>query len=315
MRAVRLIFCFMAAIISAAQVEAPIENLVVKVWSDRTALYPGDRLLYVASVEHSPDVEFVQDHVRKDQLSLEPFEIKDVKTSSIDLPGGRKMFEVKLLLTTYDVAGPEATVPSFNLFYFRRSQSTSKDNAPAETLAVPPLKIGLRSTVVDPQGTIRDQKPILPVSQKAWMLPAVMGLLGLIAVLAYGSSLVLAWARSGFWKRKMTERIRKKSIRESFDEIRNSPVDSPEGVETFYARASTILRGVAAEQLGDCQGLTPRETQAALQKSGDRSDRAEMLGDLLEQCDLVRYSPGGADSARIRHPEFLQKFANLIERR
>jgi len=315
MRTVRLVVSCMTAIVCTAQVQAPLETMVVKVWSDRTALYPGDRLQYVARVEHSPDVEFVPDHVRRDQLSLEPFEIRDVKTSSTDLPGGRKIFEVRLLLTTYEVNRPDATVPSFNLFYFRRSQSASKENAPAETLAVPPLKIGLRSSIVDPPGTIRDYKPILPDSQTEWMLPGALGLLGVIAVLVYGSSLVLAWARSGFWKRKMTERIRKKSIREWFEEIRNTPVDSPEKVETFYVRASTILRGLAAEQLGDCGGLTPRETQAALQKSGDPSEHSEMVGDLMEQCDLVRYSPDGAESARVRHPEFLQKFSELIERR
>jgi hypothetical protein len=314
LRTVRLVVSLMTAIVSAAQGQRPPEPMVAKVWSDRTALYPGDRLQYVARVEHSSDVEFVEDHVRKDQLSLEPFEIQDVKTSSTDLPGGRKLFEVKLLLTTYEANAADATVPSFNLFYFRKSQSASKENAPAEALAVPPLKIGLRTTIADPPGTLRDYKPILPVSQTEWMLPCALGLLGVIAVLGYAASLVLAWARSGFWKRKMTERIRKKSIRESFEEIRNAPVDSSERIEIFYARASTILRGLAAEHLGDCLGLTPRETQAALQQSGD-SDHAEMVGDLMEQCDLVRYSPDAAESARLRHPEFLQKFADLIERR
>jgi hypothetical protein len=315
MRTVRLLISCMMAMACTAQVQAPPETMSVQVWPDRTALYPGDRLQYVALVEHSPDIEFVQEHVRKDQLSLEPFEILDVKTSSTDLPGGRKAFEVRLLLTTYEVNRPDATVPSFNLFYFRRSQSAGKDNVPAETLAVPPLKIGLRSTIVDPPGILRDYKPILPVSQTEWMLPGLLGMLGVLAVLVYGASLALKWARSGFWKRKMTERIRKKSIRESFEEIRTAPVDSPERVETFYAKAATLLRELAAEQLGDCGGLTPREMQSALQKSGDRGDHAEMVGDLMEQCDLVRYSPDGAESARARHPEFLQKFSELIERR
>ncbi len=314
MRQAALMGCIaMIACVSAVRAAPP--PMAVKVWVDRTALYPGDRLQYVARVEHSADVEFVQDHVRKDQLSLEPFEILDAGTAAGDLPGGRKFFEVKLLLTTYDAVHPDATVPSFNLFYFRHSEAAnSKDTAPAETLSVPGVKIGLRSTMVDLPGTIRDDEPPLPLSGVDWILPAVLGWCGLLGVIAYGSSLGLKWVRSGFWKQKMTQRIRKKSLRESFDEIRQAPVDSPESVETFYSKATTILRGLAGEKLGDCSGLTAREMRVALRESGDSEVHAKAVGDLLEQCDLVRYSADGAQRARGRHPEFLRQFGELIER-
>ena len=289
------------------------ETMAVKVSVDRTALYPGDRLNYVVRVEHSPDVEFVQDHVRKDQLSLDPFEVLTTGTKSGDLPGGRKFFEVTLLLTTYDVVHPNAIVPSFNLFYFRRSQTANKDTTPAETLAVPPLKIALRSTIVDPPGVIRDDKPILPLSRFNWILPAVLGWCGLLAVLIYGLSLGLAYVRTGFWKQKMTQRTRKKSLRESFDEIRQAPVDSPDSAESFYAKASVILRGIAGERLGDCGGLTPQEMQEELRRSGDGPEHAKSVGELLEQCDLVRYSPQGAEVARDGHAAFLRKLTEFIE--
>ena len=291
------------------------EAMEVKVWTDRTALYPGDRLHYIARVEHSSDIEFVADHVRKDQLTLEPFDVLEVSTAAGDLPGGRKYFEVKLLLTTFEVGRTEATVPSFDLFYFRRGQTASKETTPAETLAVPPVKIGLRSTIVDSSADIRDNKAVLPISPLAWMLPGILGLCGLVAVIVYGSSLALAWFRSGFWKRKMGERVRSKSMRESFEEIRGAPLDTRDNVESFYAKASAILRGLAAEQLGDCGGLTPGEVRVALQTSGGRKDRADAVGELMEECDLARYSPHGPDRARARHSEFLRKFEDLVERR
>jgi hypothetical protein len=294
--------------------QAAPETMTAKVWADRTTLYPGDRLQYIARVEHSSDIEFVRDHVRKDQLSLDPFEILNVSTITGDMPGGRKFFEVRLLLTTYDVDHPDATVPSFNLFYFRRGAPADKGTTPAETLVVPPLKIGLRSTLVDPAENIRDYRPVAGVSVTDWMLPGAMGLCGLIAVLLYGSSLALAWARSGFWKRRMTAQIRSKSMKDSFEEIRQLAVDSPENIESFYMQASLILRGLAAERLGNCVGLTPREMKAALQKSDDRGDQAPAVCDLMEQCDLVRYSYDGAERARGGHPEFLRKFEELIER-
>ena len=295
--------------------QAAPEAMAVKVWTDRTALYPGDRLHYIARVEHSSDIEFVQDHVRKDQLSLEPFDVLDVSTTAGDLPGGRKYFEVKLLLTTFEAGRTEATVPSFNLFYFRRGQTASKETTPAETLAVPPVKIGLRSTIVDSSGDIRDNKAVLPISPAAWVLPGVLGLCGLLAVIGYGSSLAIAWFRSGFWKRKMGERVRSKSMRESFEEIRRAPMDTRGNVESFYAKASGILRGLAAEQLGDCGGLTPGEVRVALQRSGCRQELADVVGELMEECDLARYSPDGPDRARARHSEFLRKFQDLVEQR
>ena len=303
-----------AFFLGAVTVHAASDAMAVKVWVDRTALYPGDRVHYVARVEHSPDVEFVQDHVRKDQLALDPFEILGIDTAAGSLPGGRKFFEVRLLLTTYDTGHPDATVPSFNLFYFRRSQTTSKDTAPAETLPVPPLKLGLRTTLVDLPGAIRDEKPPLTFGGADWLVPAVLGVCGLLFVIAYAASLALAGMRAGFWKKQLDKRTRQKSIRESFDEIRQAPVDNPQSIEAFYSRASSILRGLAAERIGDCAGLTPRETQLALQKSGEREDQAAAVGELLEQCDLVRYSPEGAQRASGRHPEFLRRFGELIER-
>jgi hypothetical protein len=289
--------------------------MALKVSVDRTALYPGDRLNYLIRVEHSSSIEFVQDHVRKDQLSLEPFEVLGVSTAAGDLPNGRKFFDVKLLLTTYDAGHPDVAVPSFNLFYFKREQGTNKDTTAAETLAVPPFKIGLRSTLTDPPGNIRDSKPVLPVSQIEWILPGILGVGGLVAVLIYASWVGLAWARSGFWRHKTSESVRKKSTRDSFDEIRQAPLDTLENVDSFYARASAILRGLAAKQLGDCRGMTAREMQAALEKSGRGEDHAMALGDLMEECDLVRYSPHGAERARDRHSEFLRKFEAIVERR
>jgi hypothetical protein len=315
MRAVLLSCLYIAIICGATASQAAPETMAVKVRVDRTALYPGDRLNYIVRVEHSSGIEFVQDHVRKDQLSLEPFEILNVSSATGDLPGGRKFFDVKLLLTTYAASHPDAAVPSFNLFYFRRGQTANKETTPAETLTVPPLKIGLRSTLVDPPGNLRDGKPVLPVSQIDWMLPGILGLCGLVAVIVYASSLALAWVRSGFWKRKMSESVRKKSMWDSFEEIRQAPLDSPESVESFYAKASAILRGFATEQLGDCGGLTPREMQTALGMPGSREDHAAAVGDLMEQCDLVRYSPDGTERARACHSEFLRKFEELVERR
>lgn len=289
-------------------------SMAVQVWADRTTVYPGDQFHYVTRVEHPADIEIVKDRLQKDQLSLEPFRILNIAVDSGNLSAGRRYFEVKLLLTTYALGNGEATVPSFNLFYFRRRNLHGNENTAAETLPVPALTVGLRSTIVDPDGGIREKKPVLSTPRQDWLWPTVAGLTGLLAVVVYGCRMMLAWARSEFWQRRRAERSRKKSLQESYEEIRQVPVDSPENVETFYARASTVLRGLAAERLGDCGGLTPRETVEALQRSGDSADHATALGDLMEECDLARYSPDGAIRAQGRHCDFLRKFENLVAR-
>jgi hypothetical protein len=287
----------------------------VTVRTDRTALYPGDRLEYIVRVEHPADVEFVGEHLKKDQLTLDPFELLSVASVSGDLPHSRKFFEVKLVLTTFDVSHTEATIPSFNLFYFRRTPATSKEDSPAETLAVPPLKIGLRSTLVDPEGSLRDSRNALAVRKAEWMLPAILGWCGLVAISVYLAWLGVAWARSGFWRQRTVERSRKRSMEDSLEEIRQAQMDSPEDVENFYRRASDILRSLAAEKLGDGAGLTPRETETALLAAGAEDAQAKVIGELMKQCELFRYAPDGLGKGQAMRPEFLRKFEELTERR
>jgi hypothetical protein len=308
-----IVYCLLLWCPGAAETGRRAIDLKVSV--NRTALYPGDRLEYVVRAEHDPSIEFVQDHVRKDQLNLDPFEILELSTTAGNLPAGRKFFELRLLLTTFDTGHPEVTIPSFNLFYFGHGDPQGKENAPAEMLAVPPLKIGLSSTLVDNDSGIRNSKPGLRISQLAWILPGLLGLCCLIAVAAYLIAVLLVWAKSGFWKRRMTEHMTRKSVRESLEEMREAPVDSAENVLRFYGRASEVLRGVAAERLGDCSGLTPDEMQAALLAAGDRESHAERLTRLMEQCDLVRYSPNGHGRGLDQRSEFLRKFEELAEER
>ena len=142
----------------------------------------------------------------------------------------------------------------------------------------------------------------------------IAGWCGLAAIAGYAVWLAVIQIRSGFWKQRIAERVRKKSLQESVEEIRQTPAESAADVEDFYRRAAEILRGIAAEKLGDGAGLTPRETQAALRAAGAEERRAAAIGELMEQCDLIRYSPGGLEQGRRVRPEFLLKLAELTER-
>ena len=150
---------------------------------------------------------------------------------------------------------------------------------------------------------------------RTWLVPEVLGLLGFAVLAGCAAWLAAAQVRSGFWKRKLAERARKKSLGETLQEIRQASAESPQELEAFYKKAADILRALAAEKLGDGAGLTGREMEAALRKAGAGERQAATMGELLEQCDLVRYSPGGLELGQRVRPEFLRKFEELAEHR
>lgn len=301
----------LCVVLLTALAPAAPEPFDLQVRTNRTALWVGDRMEYIVRVEHDASIEFVRDHLKKEEMNLQPFELLEVTSAAGSLAQGRKFLEVRLLVTIYDVSHTEATLPAFNLFYFRQAKAQAKDDSPAEMLTVPPLTIGLRSTVVDPAAGIRDHKDVLGVRTANWLLPQILGLCGLAVIAVYVAWLAVARMRSGFWKKKMAERSRKKSLWESLQEIRQSPSESPEDLENFYSKASEILRGIASEKLGDGAGLTPREMEARLRTAGVAERQAVMLGGLLEQCDLIRYAPDGLEQGRRARPEFLRKFEEM----
>jgi hypothetical protein len=289
----------------------------MKARTSRTAIWVGDRLDYVVRIEHSPAIEFVLDHLKKEEMNLQPFELLDVSTASGQLPMGRRFFEVHLRLTIYDTGHADAVIPSFNLFYFRQGQAAgkAKDDTPAEILPVPPFPVGIRSTLTDTTTGIRDQKDPLPIRMRTWLWPGLLGLCGIALLAGYGTWIAMVQIRSEFWKHKLAERARKKSLSESLQEIRSAPAESPEELAAFYKKAADVVRGLAAEKLGDGAGLTARELETELKKAGAGERQATAMSYLIEQCDLVRYSPGGLEEGRRLRPEFLRKFEELAEYR
>ncbi len=290
----------------------------VKARTDRTAVWVGDRLGYVIRVEHDATVEFVRDHLAKEELNVQPFELIGVSVSSGAMAQGKRFYEVHLDLSYYEGGKTETAIPAIRLFYFRTGPAPTpgrKEETPAEILTVPAFPVGVRSTLVDPGTSIRDQKSVVPVRMRAWIVPGVLGALGFLVLAAWMAWLAAAQVRSGFWKEKMAERARKKSLSETLEEIRQQPAESPQELEAFYKKASELLRAMAAEKLGDGIGLTGRETEAALKKAGAHESQAVTLGELLDQCDVVRYAPDGLDQGRRMRPDFLRRFEELTEHR
>jgi len=290
--------------------QAADSSISIRTHVNKTALYPGDRLEYEVSVEHPASIEFIADHLKKDQLSLDGFEVVDVTNMTSTFSGG-KLFQVKFLLRTFDISGAVATIPSFDLYYFRRGSGQDANNAQAETVTVPATAIALRSTLPGPNASIRDSKPLLAVSSAAWLVPGAVGACALIAVIVWLLSLVVTRLRLGSSKQRAKDGVHRQSLAERLDEIRALEVDSSEDVERFYRQASDLLRGLT----GNGAGLTPQETELALRNGGGSERRAAAVGALLEQCDRIRYAPGGLEKGLNQRSEFLRKLQELAGER
>ncbi|MCU1275796.1 MAG: hypothetical protein JWO48_3227 [Bryobacterales bacterium] len=308
----RGVFCLL--LLSGLIEGATGEPWTLQATTSRTALWVGDRFEYVVRVEHRPELEFVGDHLKKEELNLQPFEVLNAVTSTGISPRGLKYFELRLELTTFAVNAPEISIPPITLFYFRKGQAQNKEDAPAESLHVPAFPMAVRNTVLDLSQGIRDGMAPLIVNRMAWLIPSILGFCGLAAIAIVGGRLAMSQIHSGFWKRKRAELTRKKSLTDSMQEIRRTPADTAEELESFYNKASDILRGLAAEKLGDGAGLTPLELKNELVAAGDSERHASGLSELLAQCEIIRYAPDGMQQARDRHSEFLSKFEALTER-
>src|SRR3990170_540493 len=143
-------------VISASVFSAEQPFIDVRVQTDRSALWVGDRFHELITVVHDPQVRFVMDNLEGSTVNLEPFEILDLQYHEVPSADGRQKLEIVLLLTTYEAEAREIQIPSINLFYFIDSATSANSDRTAETLTVPAATVVLQSTVPQNVASIRD---------------------------------------------------------------------------------------------------------------------------------------------------------------
>lgn len=282
--------------------------------ASQTAIWVGDRFEYTIRVQYGEGVEFVADHLKKEELNLQPFEVVNAAvTTGTAQAGGQKFLELKLLLTTYAVnPAAELQIPPVTLFYFKQGgQSPRRDDTPAETLVVPAYRIAVRNTVIDASTGLRDRRdplPIRPISLWLWSLLGWTGLALILAAVLWKASQEY---RARTWQNLQVARDRSRKLREAVEHVRQMPVANDREMSAFYDEASEVLRGLAAERLDQDRGLTPDELRTALVRAGDSETHAQILAALVEICDETRYAPNGLEYGKAKHAEFLRKFEEL----
>lgn len=283
---------------------------------DRTAIWVGDLFHYTVKAVHDPAIEIVIDNLKKENVNLAPFVVREIAVRQGSFGANKNVTEVKFLLTTYESGQVELKIPSFPLYYFTRTAGArlAGDSA-AESVPVPVTKVGLRSTLTSDNPRLRDSREIWQVTRLRWMIPLALGLAGLIwLALQLGRRL---WSSTHQEKpviRRLSRRARQRMMRDFLRQAQTIGKDSPAEQQRYYAEVSQFLRGYLSESLEiDAASLTAQEIDSALREQGQNGLSAPVKN-ILERCEQVLYSPQGLELAERWRDEVqgeLGKFADL----
>ena len=277
---------------------------------DRTAIWVGDSLEYTIQVIHPRSVQFVVDDLKKENLSLPPFVVRDIRAEERDWRDDKKLLEVVLLLTTYESGKSDLLVPPVALYYFRRDGTVAEKEARAQAIRIPPQKIALRSTLPGGQPRLREFKQIQPVDPTYAIGALVLGLIGVGFVGSRATArLWHAVHRDKVIKRPVSRRVRERWIQEGLSRIRQMAKEPSKEPQALYAEIGQFLRQYLTEWLDvEARGLTPGEAEEALQAVGCNGEFAQRVRGVLEQCEELQYAKRDG-----LPPADTQRHASLIE--
>jgi hypothetical protein len=272
-------------------------------------------------VIHPRSVQFVVDDLKKENLSLPPFVVRDIRAEERDWRDDKKLLEVVLLLTTYESGKSDLLVPPVALYYFRRDGTVSEKEARAQAIRIPPQKIALRSTLPGGQSRLREFKQIHPVDPTYGIGALVLGLIGMGFVGSRATArLWHAVHRDKVIKRPVSRRVRERWIQEGLQRIRQMAKEPAKEPQAFYAEIGQFIRQYLTEWLDvEAGGLTPEEAEQALQAAGCNGAFAQGARALLEQCEAAQYAkrdglPPGNGQHQARLIESLEQTIKMAPR-
>jgi len=270
---------------------------------DRTAIWVGDKFHYVITVDYSSEYEFVLDNVDKEDVNMDPFTVVDVTKQTTPLSNNETRLLLDITLANYLLNQTEAHIPQLSLYYFRRGQNTtSAEQAAAESLTVSGPTVGLRSTLPPNPADIRDSAVVISWERSRWVVPAV-GLVALVSLIAW-----LGWEAYLFFKKRRTapgpdRRISMEAVRARWASGVPSDFSDSQTTMKFLDRSYLNLKEYLSYYLEtDTAGLTAEEVKEEMQRLGASSDVTQKVAKVLGACEALRFSGDGtaatAESAR-----------------
>lgn len=276
----------------------PPGDVEVKTSLSRTALWPGDRVLYTLEIACAPNVDVVTDDLLPEKLSLSGLEVVSSDRQRSEGAGGSVTYVVRHQLASYDVAAPKLGIGEQGVrYYVRRARQRLEDAAPAGEVRVPGSALALRSTLPDELTRLatRDGRGSEPLpAALAYARPVGLALVLLsaapVALWAFGVARRARATRSRSQKR---QRQSSSSTRSALEALRDADVQDAAARRDAFSRLDALLRqhlAVAADL--PARALTAAEITARLRANG-KALPADSIGALLLDCERARYGPPG----------------------
>jgi len=317
LKSIGLLLLALLTLGAAAPVQKPKEaKISLSTQLDRTAIWVGDNFHYTVKAVHDPAIEIVVDNLKKENLNLAPFVVREIAVRQGSFGANKHVTEVKILLTTYESGQVELKIPSFPLYYFTRTGAArAAGESAAESVPVPVTKVGLRSTLTADTLRPRDNRDIWQVTRPRWVIPIVLGLAGLVFLMI--QLVRRLWAKSHRVKpvkKRLSRRARQRMMRDFIRQAQAIGRDSSGDQQRYYSEVSQFLRSYLSESLEiEAASLTAQEIAALLREHGQNGLSAPVKN-ILERCEQVLYSPQGIQLGKDWRDQVqgdLGKFADL----
>jgi hypothetical protein len=269
----------------------------------RTAVWVGDRVTYSIELRCAPQVDIVTDDLATERLQVEGVEIRDAAINRESGDDGRLTYRANYTLVTFNVGAKALRIGDIAVRYsIRRPGQLPGDQAhPAGVVHIPPLKLVLRSTLLDGDVPveIRDGRPLQPLPRRvAFAQPVGIGLL-LLAAAPVGFLIFNLARRARRVRSRGPKRVTRRERRASLEEIKALDVASPEVRRDAYAKLDVWIRDHARQTTGvAAAALTPPEFSGAMMQPDRATPRLEQIQALLVECERAKYAAQPPDQER-----------------
>lgn len=275
----------------AKGVPPPVE---IRVSVSQTAVWLGDHVTYLVELRCAPQVDILTDDLEPDRLRVEGLEILDTASERDASVTDRVVHRMRYTLATYTVDAPALTIAAIPVRYsVRRPGQKAEEALPAGEVLVPPLVLGLRSTIPPSEASVsvRDHRPAQPLPRRVrYAKPVGLALVVLsIAPVAFWAADLLRRTRRARPARR--HRVTRKERRAALEELRTLDVSSEPARRDAYARLDAWIREHVQITSGiPAAALTPAELPRTL-PNGGRAEWHDQVERLLVECELAKYAP------------------------
>ena len=264
---------------------------------DRTAVWVGDQFHYLVIVDYPSEYEFVLENLTKETVNMDPFQVVDVRTSSVVRSDNVRRLFVDLTLVNFTISRVTMEIPQLTLYYFRKDNRTvSADQATAESLTIPATTIETRSTLPENPVNIRDALTVNSWDRSRRVIPVIGWISFAILFVGSGWELV-SFARRWRARKGPDRRNAMKAVRERWSRAVPSEFSDAKACSAFLDQSYQNLKEYVGHYLETpVMGLTAEEMREEMKRLGAGTDLTQRVVKVMETCETLRYTPNGASA-------------------